>query len=299
MFDDGQLYRILRDAAALGLPVQVQCENGALVDALTEELVRAGETAPSEYPRSRPGAVEDEAVVRTLAIAALAGAPAYLVHLSTAVAVELSRTAIGDGAPIAVEVCTHHLLLDDRVYQRPDAARFIVGPPLRPPSDVEALWAAIADGTVATVGSDHSHMPDPTVHPLPTSFVGAPMGLPGLELRVPLVLSEGLRRGIPIETLVDVLATGPARAFGIHPQKGVLAVGSDADIVVWDPREPGVVRASALHDGLGHTPYEGLPLAGAVRLTVLRGRVVVRDGELVGEPSGQFVRPRARARAAS
>jgi dihydropyrimidinase len=299
MFDDGQLYRMLRDGAALGLPVQVQCENGALVDAVTDELVGAGETAPSEYPRSRPGAVEDEAVARTLAIAALAGAPAYLVHLSTAVALELARTAIGSGAPIAVEVCTHHLLLDERAYRRPDAARFIVGPPLRAPHDVDALWAAIADGTVATVGSDHSHMPDPAASPMPASFVDAPMGLPGLELRVPLVLSEGLRRGIPIETLVDVLATGPARAFGIYPQKGVLAVGSDADIVVWDPRAPGVVRASALHDGLGHTPYEGLPLAGAVRLTVLRGRVVVRDGVLAGDPAGRFVRPRAHAPAAS
>lgn len=299
MFDDGQLYRMLRDAAPLGLPVQVQCENGALVDALTEELVRAGETAPSEYPRSRPGAVEDEAVARTLAIAALAGAPAYLVHLSTAVALDLARIAIAGGAPISVEVCTHHLLLDERAYRGPDAARFIVGPPLRAPGDVDALWRAIADGTVSTVGSDHSHMPDPAARPVPASFVGAPMGLPGLELRVPLVLSEGRRRGIPIETLVHVLATGPARAFGIYPQKGVLAVGSDADIVVWDPAEAGVVHGSELHDGLGHTPYEGVRVTGAVRLTVLRGQVVVREGRLVGDPQGRFVRPRARTHAAS
>jgi dihydropyrimidinase len=299
MFDDGQLYRVLRDAAALGLPLQVQCENGALVDALTDELVAAGDVMPREYPRSRPGVVEDEAVARTLTIAALAGAPAYLVHLSTAIAVELARTAIADGAPITVEACTHHLLLDASAYERPDAARFIVGPPLRPASDVEALWAAVADGTISAVGSDHSHMPDPGRSPQPTSFVGAPMGLPGLELRVPLVLSEGLRRGIPIETLVDVLATGPARAFGIYPQKGAIAVGSDADIVIWDPRVSGTVRAAALHDGLGHTPYEGAALRGAVRLTALRGAPIVRDGVLLGEATGgRFVRP-ARARAAS
>jgi dihydropyrimidinase len=292
MFDDGQLYAVLRAAAALGLPVQVQCENGLLVDALTDELVAAGEVAVRDYPRSRPGAVEDEAVARTLAIAALAGAPAYLVHLSTAVAIEPSRRAIAGGAPITVEVCTHHLLLDASAYERPDAARFIVGPPLRPASDVEALWQGIADGTVATVGSDHSQMTDPASSPRPISFVGAPMGLPGLELRVPLVLSEGLRRGVPIETLVDVLASGPARAFGIYPQKGALAVGSDADVIVWDPRVSGTVAAGDLHDGLGHTPYEGLPLAGAVRLTVLRGAVVVRDGVLDGAPpDGRFVRP--------
>ncbi|MEO9176382.1 MAG: amidohydrolase family protein [Gaiellales bacterium] len=298
-FDDGQLYRVLRDAATLGLPVQVQCENGALVDALTDELIAAGETAPRAYPRSRPGAVEDEAVARTLTIAAIACAPAYLVHLSTAVAVELARVAIGAGAPITVEACTHHLLLDASAYERADAARFIVGPPLRPAADVDALWEAIADGTVAAVGSDHSHMPDPAARPAPTSFVGAPMGLPGLELRLPLVLSEGLRRGVPIEMLVAVLASGPARSFGIYPQKGALAVGSDADIVVWDPGVAGTVRATDLHDGLGHTPYEGLPLAGAVRLTVLRGVVIVRDGARVGgPPEGRGVRP-ARTRGAN
>jgi dihydropyrimidinase len=221
------------------------------------------------------------------------------VHLSTAVALELTRAAVAGGAPITVEVCTHHLLLDASAYERPDAPRFIVGPPLRPASDVEALWEGIADGTVATVGSDHSQMANPASSPCPTSFVGAPMGLPGLELRVPLVLSEGLRRGVPIETLVDVLASGPARAFGVYPQKGALAVGSDADIVVWDPRVRGSVRAGDLHDGLGYTPYEGLPLSGAVRLTVLRGAIVVRDGVLADvPPDGRFVRP-ARTPAAS
>ena len=289
MFDDGQLYRVLRDASALGIPLQVQCENGPLVDALTAELVAAGRTALRFYPPSRPGAVEDEAVARTIAIAALAEAPAYLVHLSTAIAVELSRSARARGARIAVEACTHHLLLDERAYERADAARFVVGPPLRPASDVEALWEAIRDGTIDTVGSDHCQL---AVAPDRSSFVDAPMGLPGMELRVPLVLSEGLRRGVPLTTLVDVLAAGPARAFGLYPRKGALAVGSDADIVVWDPRPRSRIEGSGLHDGLGHSPYEGLPLDGSVRLTAIRGRVFVRDGVETGEATGgRFVAP--------
>ena len=291
MFDDGRLYRVLRDAARVGVPVQVQCENGALVDALTEELVASGETAPRDYPRARPGAVEDEAVARTIAIAALAGVPAYLVHLSTAVAIEMTRVARAARAPITVEACTHHLLLTESVYERPDAAAFIVGPPLRPAADVEALWHGIADGTVDTVGSDHSHLGQSQERARP-SFLDADMGLPGVELRVPLVLSEGARRGVPLTRLVDVLAAGPARAFGLYPRKGAIAVGSDADIIIWDPRARQTVVAAELHDGLGRSPYEGMSINGAVQLTVLSGDVVVRAGELVpGARGGTFVAP--------
>jgi dihydropyrimidinase len=275
MFDDGQLYRVLRDATALGIPVQVQCENGPLVDALTAELIAAGETGLRAYPRSRPGAVEDEAVARTLAIAALAGAPVYLVHLSTAIAVELARRARAQGADVVVEACTHHLLLDESAYERADAGRFVVGPPLRPAADVDALWEAIRDGTIATVGSDHSQMAAPPAGP-GSEFAGAPMGLPGMELRLPLVLSEGLRRGLPLTTLADVLAAGPARAFGLYPRKGALAVGSDADVVVWDPAGTSLIDAASLHDGLGHSPYEGMEIDGAVRASVIGGRVFGR-----------------------
>ena len=212
-------------------------------------------------------------------------------HLSTAVSVDRARAAKARDARVAVEVCTHHLLLDEAAYARPDAGRFIVGPPLRPAADVEALWEAIRDGTVDTVGSDHSH-----VRPAPPSdspsFLDAPMGLPGMELRLPLVLSEGLRRGVALHTLVDVLAAGPARAFGLYPRKGALAPGSDADIVVWDPAPHSTIDRADLHDGLGHSPYEGLAIDGSVRLTMIGGRVFARDGVETGERTGgRFVAP--------
>ena len=120
------------------------------------------------------------------------------------------------------------------------------------------------------------------------------MGLPGMELRVPLVLSEGLRRAIPVTTLADVLAAGPARSFGLYPRKGALAVGSDADLVVWDPRAPSRIGREGLHEGLGHSPYEGLHLDGSIRLSVIGGRVFARDGQATGEPTGgRFVAPDA------
>jgi dihydropyrimidinase len=290
MFSDGELYDLLRGATAEGLLVQAQCENGSLVDALTAELVAAGETSVRSYPRSRTGAVEDEAVARVLAIAALAQAPTYLVHLSTAIALELARTALAQGTPTIVEVCTHHLLLDERRYEGADAERFVVGPPLRPATDVEAAWRAVADGTVGTVGSDHSQLPEPAIV-TGTPFGELSMGLPGMQLRLPLLLSEGLRRGVPIERLVDVLCAGPARAFGLYPRKGAIAVGADADLVVWDPAAGGEVRGADLRDGLGWSPYEGMQITGGVRDTVLGGRVLVRDGVLAREPgSGRFVR---------
>jgi dihydropyrimidinase len=292
MFDDGQLYRVLRDAASLGIPVQVQCENGPLIDALTAELIASGDTGLRFYGRSRPGAVEDEAVARTLAIAALADAPAYLVHLSTAISVEHARVAkAARRRRVAVEVCTHHLLLDEAAYARPDAGRFVVGPPLRPGADVEALWKAIDDGTVDTVGSDHSHI-GPAATADASSFVDAPMGLPGMELRVPLVLSEGLRRGVALSALVDVLAAGPARAFGLYPRKGALVPGADADVVVWDPGTRSTIDRADLHEGLGHSPYEGLTVDGSIRLTMIGGRVFARDGAETGERTGgRFVAP--------
>lgn len=291
MFDDGQLYETLRDAAAIGLPVQVQCENGAVVEALTRELLEAGRTEARFYPRSRPSAVEVEAVARTLAIAELAAAPVYLVHLSAAPALALARSAQADGRDVVVEACTHHLVLDERAYARADAHRFIVGPPLRSAADVDALWDAIADGTVTTVGSDHAHLLETKPAPaLP--FVDMPMGLPGVEVRVPLVLSEGLRRGLPLPTLVDVLAAGPARAFGIHPRKGALVPGADADVVVWDPHAATTIAGATLHDGVGHSPYDGHRVDGSVRLTLSGGRVLVRDQEfLAGRQGARFVAP--------
>ena len=151
---------------------------------------------------------------------------------------------------------------------------------------------------VDTVGSDHSHLPLP-VPDRGQTFVAAPMGLPGMELRLPLVLSEGTRRGVPLERLAHVLSTGPAQAFGIHPRKGSLAPGSDADVVVWDPRPRARISAGDLHEGLGHSPYEGLELRGRVRLSVIGGQVFARDGAATGARTGaRFVSPpRAQASA--
>ncbi len=285
MASDGCLYRVLREAIRLGFTVRVHCENGGVVDALVSEYLAHGHRGTRYFASSRPPEVEEEAIARTLAIARLARAPVYITHVSTAGGIELVRDARAAGQTVYAEVCLHHLLLDASLYQATRAPRFLVVPPLRLGKDREALWSAIADGTVDTVGSDHAqsrYQPEPANT---GDFTSLPYGLPGIELRLPLFLSEGLRRKIPINRLAEVLATRPAQIFGLYPRKGAIIPGSDADLVVWDPRPQSTVRASALHDGLGESPYAGRNVRGATRFVFLRGTMLVSNDELVGAPS--------------
>jgi dihydropyrimidinase len=285
MASDGCLYRVLRESTRLGFTVRVHCENGGVVDALVDEKLAQGKRAPGDFVRSRPPEVEQEAIARTLAIARLAGAPVYITHMSTAGGIELVRAARDQGQTVHAEVCLHHLLLDARLYDGKRAQQYLVVPPLRRRQDSEALWSAIADGTVDTVGSDHAqsrYQPEPANT---GDFRSLPYGLPGIEVRLPLFLSEGLRRKIPITRLAELLATRPAQIFGLFPGKGAIIPGADADLVVWDPRPRSTVRASALHDDVGQTPYEGHHVRGAVRSVFSRGRMLASDGEMVGSAS--------------
>jgi dihydropyrimidinase len=285
MASDGTLYRILREAARLGLLVQVHCENGGLIQALIDEYLARGKRQTPYFAHSRPPDVEEEAVARTLAIAQLAGAPVYLTHMTTAGGVQLVRAGRANGQTAHAEVCLHHLLLDASRYRGKHAARFLVAPPLRSPVHREALWSAVARGTVDTIGSDHAQS---LYQPQPANtgdFRSIPYGFPGIELRLPLLLSEGLRRRIPIQRLAELAATRPAQLFGVFPRKGVIRPGADADLVVWDPRPEWRVKAAALHDGLGDTPYAGMRVRGAIRFVFLRGTLLVANGELVGPDS--------------
>jgi dihydropyrimidinase len=289
MASDQCLYETLRDASQIGLPVLVHCENGGAIEALVEEYLAAGRREASCFAETRPVEVEEEAVHRTLALAALARAPVYLVHVSTAGALALVRERRAAGQAVVAESCTHHLALDDGLYERPDAARFLSAPPLRPRAHVEALWEGVRDGTLDTVGSDHAQA---RFHPderTPGDFTGIPYGLPGVEARLPLLLSLGRECGLPLERLVELGCAGPAKAFGLYPHKGAIRPGADADLVLWDPDAEWTIHAGALHDGLEDTPYAGIRVRGRVRTVFLRGEPVVEDGELVGAPAGRYL----------
>ena len=279
-----RLYELMRAARELGLLVQVHCENAPLIEALVDEAVTARAGGARVFADTRPPEVEEEAVARTLAAASLAGAGCYLVHLSSAGSVEQVRLARRRGQRgVFAEVCTHHLLLDDTRYSGADAERYLVCPPLRDRGDVEALWEGLADGTIDTVGSDHCQVKSPTTGPLAEAGRCYTYGLAGVGPRLPLLLSAAAARGLPIERVARLAAENPARAFGHYPAKGVLAPGSDADIVIFDPEGKAVLPDDGFGDSTGDSVYAGMAVSGGIREVLLRGQLIVSGGALVDD----------------
>ncbi len=291
MASDRVLYETLRSCAATRLITLVHCESGGVIAARVAELIERGCVETHWFCEARPAATEHEAVARTLAVARMADAPVYLVHQSCAGAVDELAGARAMGQLAWGEACTHHLVFAEERYRRPGAERFLVVPPLRAPSDRDRLWAAIARGEIQSIGSDHAQGRTHPVDGPPRSFAEQPYGIAGVELRVPLVLSEGQRRGVPIQRLAELLSSGPARIFGLYPRKGAITPGADADLVVWDPAEEWIVEPGHLHDGLPDSPYLGLPVHGRVRQVVRAGELVVDRGRRVAEgPPPRFLR---------
>jgi dihydropyrimidinase len=288
-----RLYELMSMARRIGLVVAVHCENAPLIEALEDEAIAAGPPEPGAriFADTRPPEVEDEAVARVLATASLAGATCYLVHLSTAGAVQQVRLARTAGHPaVLAEACAHHLLLDDACYARPDAERFLVAPPLRSRSHVEALWAGLADATIDAVGSDHCQARTLTGGRLAAAGHGHAYGLAGIGSRLPLLLSAALARGLPISRVAQLASEHPARAFGHYPRKGALLPGSDADVVIFDPAGRTVLPADGYGDGTGDSVYAGQAVRGRIRAVLLRGRMIVSDGEVVDpEPAGTYL----------
>jgi len=303
-----RLYELMSAARGLGLLVQVHCENAPLIEALVDEDLnaelqpagagggadgRSGHPGARIFADTRPPEVEEEAVARTLAAASLADAPCYLVHLSSAGSVEQVRLARRRGQRgVIAEVCTHHLLLDDTRYADADAERYLVCPPLRDRSHVEALWEGLADGTIDTVGSDHGQVKSPVTGPLAEAGHHYSYGLAGVGPRLPLLLSAAAARGLPIERVTRLAAENPARAFGHYPRKGVIAPGSDADLLIWDPRAETIITADTFDDRTGDSVYAGERLAGRVRDVLLGGRALVRQGRFAGTgTAGAYLAP--------
>jgi dihydropyrimidinase len=282
MWSTRGLFELMTTAARHGQVVGVHCEDGELIDGLAAAAVTAGHTGVPVFAQTHPPGAEAAAVARVLETAHITGAVCYLVHLSCAEALDQVRLARRRDSPdLRAEVCLHHLLLDDRCYLRDDAERYLVCPPLRPPGHPEALWQALADGTLDMVGSDHCQERSRTIGEFAPDGRGYRYGIAGVGARLPLLLSRGLARGLPVERLAEVGCANPARAFGHYPRKGVIAPGSDADLLIWDPRGQSVIAADSFDDGTGDSVYVGEPLNGWVRDVLLRGRALVRQGRFV------------------
>ena len=282
--------QLLRAASEAGAVVAIHAEDHAIIAARTAELHASGRTGVEHFPESRPVEAEVKAVAEAIELAATTEATIYLVHLSSRQALETVREG-KRRARVFGETRPLYLYLTRAQFDRPDAALWVGQPPLREADDVDAVWSALSDGTLDTVGTDHiPHTRAAKLAPGLT-FDRIPPGVSNLETLLPMLYSEGVRKGrLTLSRLVEVLATMPARIAGMYPRKGVLAVGSDADIVIFDPNVRRTIRAADLHSACDYDPYEGWDVTGWPELVIARGEIVVERGNLSAEPGrGRFV----------
>jgi dihydropyrimidinase len=202
------------------------------------------------------------------------------------------RDARLKGEEVFAETCPHYLALSEDVYKRPDGAHFICSPPLRSQADIDALWKGVADGTLSAIGSDHCGFGKDQKATGKGDFSRTPNGLPGIETRLPVIYTRGVAEGrIDVSRMVDVLSTGPAKIFGLYPQKGAIQPGSDGDLVVFDPREEWVISPDSLNSPVDWTPYEGMKVRGKVHTTIAGGRIVCQEGRFLGRKGdGRFLK---------
>ena len=293
MWDDYSLYEALEYIGQRGGLFCCHAENGDVIDYLEDRFQAEGRYTPENYLAVRPPEAEAEATFRVLTIARLARCPLYLVHMSTGLGITLAHQAQLAGQPVWIETCPQYVTLTDEDVRR-QGGFMKCAPPPRTRGELELVWEAVSNGTVDVVGSDHAPWPIETKSLPADRFSEVPFGLPGVETMLPIMYSEGVARGrIDLPRLVDLLCAAPARAFGLAPRKGSIAVGADADLVLFDPDVEWKVEARDMHSQAGYTPYEGWSVRGRVATTILRGKVVMQDGRLMQSPGyGEYL-PRA------
>jgi dihydropyrimidinase len=294
--DEVRLFEAMGVLARHGGMLQVHCEDPVIIDAAVASALHRGNTAARYHATSRPAYAEGVATARAMAFARAADAPVHVVHLSSADALRHVREARALGLPVSAETCPHYLALTDERYESADeleVAKVVISPPLRTAADRDAMWEGLVAGDLDLIATDH--VPDRAAvekgdATRGVSFDRISNGAPGIETLLAIAYGEGVARGrLTLERLVDVLATTPARRFGLR-QKGSIEVGKDADLVLFDPAARRVIRATDLHHTSDYTPYEGFEVEGAVRSVFVRGRAVVRDGAFVGDRGyGRFV----------
>ena len=299
MCTDAHIAKAMDQVAAHGGIMQLHAENGDVIDYLEDKFIAEGRIHPRDFSATCPPWVEEEAVNRGINIAAMTGCPSYIVHLSTATGLERIKEAQRQGQVVWTETVPHYLLLDEGEMERlgPYAK---VGPPLRSADRFhqEGLWSGLRQGYVSAIGSDHAPAPNDRREPgwqnifkHPDDGKPIPFGAPSVETIVRLVYSEGVvKRNFPITWMARVLGENPARMFGLYPRKGAIRPGSDADLLIYDPDYEGTIRAADLMSNAGYTPYEGWSYKGRPWMTLLRGQVVLKDGDVQQESGyGQFL----------
>ena len=291
---DDELFGLMQSARELGVVVLGHCENAMAIDALQRQLLAEGKTGPEWHYFSRPPAIEAQGTHHFLTFAERTGARAYVVHLSCREALQQAVAARERGVNVRIETLPSYLLLDKTCAERPgfEGAKYVVSPPLREQDNQPALWDALKNKVIDTVGSDHAPFDFATQKRLgEKDFTRIPNGMPTLEDRVNLLFTRGVVEGrIDIRRFVEVASTNPAKIFGLHPRKGTLQPGSDADLVVYNPGYSGIISAKTHSMNVDYNPYEGFTIKGRPEFVTVRGEVVVRHGQFVGRTDrGNFI----------
>ena len=295
MVDDGELYQVMKQAAKLGAVVTVHAENGDAVFHLQKELVAAGKLGPEYHPVSRPSAVEGEATERALMMAHLHGTRAYIVHMTCKEAVQALERAKLRGQRCYGETCPQYLLLDDSVFAKPDfeGSAYVMSPPIRPPhlGHHDALWTGLTSGMLDSIGTDHCPFTMEQKRMGQDDFTRIPNGAAGIEDRLQLLYTYGVCAGhFDLQRMVALGSTNPARIFGLYPRKGTVAVGGDADLVLYDPAGESVRSAKTHHSKCDRSIFEGIKVKGKPTHVIVNGRVQFRDGKLdVERGAGRFL----------
>lgn len=288
--EDGTIYLAMKRAAEIGALIGMHCENWDLLQTLTAEQLALGNTGPTGHPLSRPAAVEAEAISRYLRIAELAKASAYVVHLSTAQGLKEARHARERGQKVYLETCPQYLVLDDERYNDADAAKYVMSPPLRKPSDNELLWEGLAKNEIDTLGTDHCSFTMAQKSLGIGDFTKIPNGSAGVQVRAMLYFTFGVQSKIvTLEQMAAQLSENAARIFGMYPQKGKIQAGADADIVIWEPNYKQRLTHAKLAHACDNSPYEGMDVSGFARDVILGGVIAVQNGALQKGGQGKFV----------
>jgi dihydropyrimidinase len=295
MLDDASIFKTLRMAGSSGAMVCMHAENGGAIDVIVKQALAEGKTAPKYHALTRPTTAEAEATARAIALAEMAGAPVYIVHLSCNDALEKVREARDRGLPVYAETCPQYLYLSIENFDVPgfEGAKYVFTPPLREKWHQEKLWKGLKNDQLQVVSTDHCPFCFKEQKELGIGdFTKIPNGGPGIEHRMSLVYSGGVDQGrFSVNRFVELVATTPAKLFGLYPRKGTIAVGSDADLVIFDPKREHTISAKTHHMRVDYSMFEGIEVKGMPELVFSRGRVLVDNEKFLGRAGqGEFVK---------
>ena len=299
MVDDATIFKALSQTAKNGALICMHAENGSVIDVIVARALAEGKTAPIYHALTRPPRAEAEAVHRAIALAEIAGAPVYIVHLSSEDALNEVREARDRGVPAFAETCPQYLVLSIEELERPnfEGAKYVFTPPLRPKEHLPKLWDGLKHDHLQVVSTDHCPFCFADQKVLgKDDFTKIPNGGPGIENRLQLIYHHGVNSGkLSLNRFVELTSTTPARLFGMYPKKGEIAVGSDADLVLWDPNEAYTISAKTHHMRVDYSMFEGFQVKGNARMVLSRGEVIVDRGQFFGKPGrGNYLKRAAR-----